>query len=125
MNTHADTHVAAAIDHNGGVLGVQDFSADEAGYGKLLVSFSEFGDLDMIGVEGTGSWGIGLTRFPNNAGVGVVEVDRPNRLQRRRQGKSDPTDAISAARAAPSGTATPKPRSMWPEDEPKAYPRER
>lgn len=84
MNTHADTHVAAAIDHNGGVLGVQDFSADEAGYGKLLVSFSEFGDLDMIGVEGTGSWGIGLTRFPNNAGVGVVEVDRPNRLQRRR-----------------------------------------
>lgn len=125
MNTHADTHVAAAIDHNGGVLGVQDFSADEAGYGKLLVSFSEFGDLDMIGVEGTGSWGIGLTRFPNNAGVGVVEVDRPNRLQRRRQERSDPTDAISAARAAPSGTATPKPRSMWPEDEPKAIPHQR
>ncbi len=58
MNTHADTHVAAAIDHDGGVLGIRDFSADEAGYGKLLVSLSEFGDLDMIGVEGTGSWGL-------------------------------------------------------------------
>jgi len=43
-----------------------------------------------VGVEGTGSWSVGLSRFPTNAGVGVVEVDRPNRQQRRKVGKSDP-----------------------------------
>jgi hypothetical protein len=31
--------------------------------------------------------------------VTVVEVDRPNRQRRRRRGKSDPQDAITAARA--------------------------
>lgn len=35
----------------------------------------------------------------------VVEVDRPNRQERRRAGKSDPLDAVEAARAALSGRA--------------------
>jgi transposase len=67
----------------------------------------------MVGVEGTGSWGVGLSRFLHNQGVVVVEVDRPNRQNRRRVGKSDPTDAVSAARAALSGSAsvTPKTRN--------------
>ena len=64
-----------------------------------------------VGVEGTGSWSVGLSRFPTNAGVGVVEVDRPNRQQRRKVGKSDPSDAVSAARAALSGSATVTPKS--------------
>src|SRR6202011_4206232 len=38
--------------------------------------------------------------------VSVVEVDRPNRQRRRRRGKSDPEDAIAAARAAQGGDAT-------------------
>jgi hypothetical protein len=50
-----------------------------------------------VGVEGTGSWGVGLSRFLISAGVEVVEVDRPNRQDRRKQGKSDPTDAVSAS----------------------------
>ena len=100
-----------AIDDNGGLLGVESFSADQAGYESLLGWLFGFGEVERVGVEGTGSWGVGLTRFLTAAGVGVVEVDRPNRQTRRRQGKSDPTDAVSAARAALSGTATTTPKT--------------
>src|SRR5206468_8415966 len=58
-----------------------------------------------FGVEGTGSYGASLARFLRTAGVDVVEVDRPNRQSRRRTGKSDPADAVEAARAALSGRA--------------------
>jgi transposase len=58
-----------------------------------------------VGVEGTGSYGAGLARFLRRTGVEIVEVDRPNRQARRRSGKSDPLDAIEAARAALSGRA--------------------
>ena len=64
-----------------------------------------------MGVEGTGSWGVGLSRFLADHDVTVVEVDRPNRQTRRKVGKSDPTDAISAARAALSGEASVTPKS--------------
>jgi transposase len=56
-------------------------------------------------VEGTGAYGAGLSRFLHAAGIEVIEVDRPNRQARRRQGKSDPLDAVEAARAALSGRA--------------------
>jgi transposase len=112
VDTHADQHVAAAIDHNGGVLGTESFPADEAGYEALLGWLVSHGEVDRVGVEGTGSWGVGLSRFLHSNEVMVVEVDRPNRQHRRRVGKSDTTDAISAARAALSGSAavTPKRR---------------
>jgi len=113
VDTHADTHVAAAIDDNGGLLGVESFPADRAGYESLLGWLVGFGPVTRIGVEGTGSWGVGLARFLTSVDVEVVEVDRPNRQTRRKQGKSDPTDAVSAARAALSGEAsvTPKTRN--------------
>ena len=111
VDTHADTHVAAAVDQNGGVLGVESFPANSTGYADLFDWLTGFGDLEKVGVEGTGSWGVGLSRFLTTAGVEVVEVDRPNRQVRRKVGKSDPTDAISAARAAVSGTATTTPKS--------------
>jgi len=111
VDTHADTHVAAAVDHNGGLLGVEPFPADQAGYEELLGWLVGFGPVSRIGVEGTGSWGVGLTRFLGDHDVMVVEVDRPNRQTRRRVGKSDPTDAVSAARAALSGVATVTPKS--------------
>ena len=63
------------------------------------------GEVELVGVEGTGSYGAGLTRHLHSEGVGVVEVDRPNRQRRRRRGKSDPQDAVTAARAAQSGDA--------------------
>lgn len=60
----------------------------------------------MIGVEGTGSYGVGLARFLRRRGIDVVEVNRPNRQARRNHGKSDSLDAIEAARAALGGRAT-------------------
>ena len=112
VDTHADVHVAAAIDTNGGVLGIESFSVDAAGYRSLLSWLSGFGPVVKVGVEGTGSYGVGLTRHLHREGVVVVEVDRQNRQIRRKLGKSDPIDAVSAARAALSGSAktTPKRR---------------
>ena len=113
VDTHADTHVAAAVDHNGGLLGIESFPADQAGYEELLGWLVGFGPVEQVGVEGTGSWGVGLSRFLADHDLMVVEVDRPNRQTRRKQGKSDPTDALAAARAALSGEAsvTPKTRN--------------
>jgi transposase len=105
--------VAAAIDHNGGLLGIESFPADPAGYESLVGWLVGFGEVIRIGVEGTGSWGVGLARFLHSQDIVVVEVDRPNRQKRRKVGKSDPTDALAAARAALSGEAsvTPKRRN--------------
>ena len=111
VDTHADVHVAAAVDDNGGLLGVESFPVSQTGYGDLLAWLVGFGELVRVGVEGTGSWGVGLSRFLTDHDVTVVEVDRPNRQQRRKVGKSDPSDAVSAARAALSGTATTTPKS--------------
>ena len=111
VDTHAVFHVAAAVDHNGGLLGVESFGADLAGYEDLCGWLCSFGPLARVGVEGTGSWGVGLSRFLADTGVETVEVDRPNRQKRRKQGKSDPTDAVAAARAALSGEASVTPKS--------------
>jgi transposase len=105
VDTHADTHVAAALDSIGGLLGVQEFPASAPGYARLLEWLGGFGTVCLAGIEGTGSYGAGLARHITTAGVRVVEVDRSDRQDRRRQGKSDPLDAVSAARAAQSGRA--------------------
>ena len=113
VDTHADAHVAAAVDSNGGLLGIESFPVSETGFEELLVWLIGFGPVGRVGVEGTGSWGVGLSRFLHDQEIVVVEVDRPNRQKRRKVGKSDPTDAVAAARAALSGEAsvTPKTRN--------------
>jgi transposase len=105
VDTHADVHVAAALDPVGGLLGVREFPATTAGYARLLGWLGGFGTVALVGIEGTGSYGAGLGRHITAAGIRVVEVDRSDRQDRRRQGKSDPLDAVSAARAAQSGRA--------------------
>ena len=110
VDTHADVHVAAALDSNGGLLGIESFPADAAGYRRLAEWLSSFGPILKVGVEGTGSYGVGLSRHLHQVGVEVVEVDRPNRQARRRLGKSDPVDAEAAARAALSGSAATTPK---------------
>ena len=110
VDTHADLHVAAALDPLGGLLGVEQFPATPAGYAGLLDWLGGFGTVDLVGIEGTGSYGAGLARHITAAGVQVVEVDRADRQDRRRQGKSDPLDAVSAARAAQSGRARGAPK---------------
>jgi transposase len=110
VDTHSEVHVAAALDPVGGLLGTREFPASAAGYAGLLDWLGGFGDLALVGVEGTGSYGAGLARYLTAHGVRVVEVDRADRQDRRRQGKSDPLDAVSAARAAPSGRAAGAPK---------------
>ena len=113
VDTHAEVHVAAAIDAVGRELGHASFATTPAGYAALLAWLESFGPLERVGVEGTGVYGAGLTRVLQAAGVRVIEVDRPDRKARRYQGKSDPIDAYAAARAALSGRAagTPKTRT--------------
>ena len=110
VDTHADMHVAAALDPIGGLLGVEEFPATAAGYARLLGWLGGFGTVALVGIEGTGSYGAGLARHVTAAGIRVVEVDRSDRQDRRRQGKSDPLDAVSAARAAQSGRARGAPK---------------
>jgi transposase len=111
VDTHADTHVGAVIDTNGGTLGIESFPADESGYEALLGWLMSHGEIQVVGVEGTGSWGVGLSRFLHDHEIVVIEVDRPNRQTRRRVGKSDATDAVAAARAALSGSASVVPKT--------------
>ncbi len=111
VDTHADLHVAAALDHLGGMLGTAEFATTAVGYRKMLAWLRSFGPLQQVGVEGTGSYGAGLARHLTEQGVQVVEVARPNRQVRRLKGKSDTIDAIAAARAVLSGEATATPKT--------------
>ena len=77
VDTHADVHVAAALDPVGGLLGVQEFPATAAGYAGLPGWLAGFGTVALVGVEGTGSYGAGLARHTAAAGVPVVEAARP------------------------------------------------
>ena len=112
VDTHQDTHTAAVIDLVGRVLGTEQFPATSTGYTDLLAWMRGFGRLTRVGVEGTGAYGAGLARLLREQDIEVVEVDRPDRKARRFQGKSDPIDAIAAAKTALAGdrTGTPKQR---------------
>src|SRR5215207_6356698 len=110
VDTHKDAHVAAALDQRGRVLGTESFPTTAIGYRQLWRWLNSFGTVDIVGVEGTGAWGAGLARFLTSQSATVIEVRRGNRQHRRRHGKSDPTDAVSAARSVQSGEehGTPK-----------------
>ena len=111
VDTHLDVHVAAALDQIGGLLGTASFPTTPLGYAQLIEWLVGFGAVSQVGVEGTSSYGAGLTRSLQAEGIDVVEVDRPNRQKRRRVGKSDTLDAIAAARAALAGEALGQPKS--------------
>lgn len=106
VDTHQDSHTAAALDAAGARLGSRQFPATAAGYTALLAWLTSLGVLVRVGVEGTSSYGTGLATVLRAAGVCVIEVDRPDRSTRRRSGKSDPIDAEAAARAVLTGRVT-------------------
>jgi transposase len=87
------------------LLGVESFPTTSVGFVALHDWSRGFGPVGRVGVEGTGAYGAGLARHLRGRGLVVIEVDRPNRQARRRNGKSDELDAIEAARAALSGRA--------------------
>ena len=111
IDTHKDTHTAALVDRDGLVVGSAVFPTTGAGYRQLLGWMQTAGILARVGVEGTGSYGAGICRQLTAAGVEVVEVNRPDRSQRRRRGKSDGLDAAAAAEAARTGNRIAIPKS--------------
>lgn len=110
IDTHKYTHVAVLLDGLGRHRGQLQVPATDAGAAQLLAWSHAHGQPLVAGVEGTGSYGYQLTRALQAAGVGVLEVNRPDRANRRRKGKSDPVDAEAAARAVLSGQATAVPK---------------
>jgi transposase len=110
VDTHKDFHVAVALDCLGRRLGTLSIPTTPAGYEKLMDWANGFGALEGVGIEGTGSFGVGLARSLRAEGAKVLEVDRPKRRDQYRSGKSDSIDAELAARAVLAGTATGRPK---------------
>ncbi len=105
VDTHLDEHVAVALDHLGRRLDAMSVPTTGAGYARLFRWAEGLGELQRVGIEGTGSFGAGLARSLRARGVEVLEVGRPKRRDQHRVGKSDPIDAELAARAVLAGTA--------------------
>ena len=99
VDTHKDTHHVAVLASTGARLGDVKVPATPQGYEQLLGFVRSFGQITLVGIEGTNSYGAGLARYLTAAKVTIREVIRPKRAQRRR-GKSDPMDAYAAAAAA-------------------------
>jgi len=111
VDTHAEQHVAAALDQRGRLLGTREIPTTPAGYAALLAWAEVYGGIERVGLEGAGSYGAGLARWLRRRGMVVIDVDRPDRRTRRRRGKSDPADAEAAARAVQGGSATGQPKA--------------
>ncbi|MET8721492.1 IS110 family transposase [Streptomyces misionensis] len=111
VDTHGEVHVAAVVSPLGKILGTESFPATVAGYQRLLMWARRRGTVRRAGVEGTGTFGAGLSRYLLAQQVEVYEVNRPDRSARRLLGKSDPLDAQAAARAVLSGRARARAKS--------------
>jgi hypothetical protein len=108
VDTHKEVHVAVALDALGAKLDSREIATTPAGYQSLLSWAQELG-VPAFAVEGRGSYGAGLVRFLEHAGVSVYECERPRRQERRR-GKSDLIDAALAARRLLGGERLSLPR---------------
>jgi transposase len=111
VDTHKDLHVAAVVDDQDRVLGSQCFATTRQGYRQMLAWMRSFGTLQRIGVEATGTYGAGLLRYMQQAGIEVLEVTTPDKHDRRKRGKNDDLDAQNAAHAAFAGRRTVTPKS--------------
>lgn len=111
VDTHKDTHCAVALDQLGRPMDQLLVKTDLEGYRRLLDWSRALAEDLQFGIEGTGSFGAGLSRFLAEQGHKVIEVDRPNRKARRAHGKSDPLDAEQAARSVMAGVARVVPKA--------------
>jgi len=111
VDTHKDLHVAAVVDSHDRVIGSRCFATTRQGYRQLLVWMRSLGELQRVGIESTGTYGAGLLRHLQTAGVQVLEVTTPDKTDRRRRGKDDDLDAQNAAHAAFARRRTVTPRT--------------
>lgn len=110
VDSHADTHHAAVVDQTGRLLGSSQFPASAKGYQQLVAWLRGHGRLSRVGVEGSGSYGAGLTRYLQACGMAAVEVNRPHAHTAARRGKTDAIDAEAAARKVLAGECTAVPK---------------
>jgi transposase len=111
VDTHKDLHSAAVVDERDQLVASQSFATTRQGYRQMLAWMRSFGQLERVGVEATGTYGAGLLRHLQAAGVVVLEVTAPDKPDRRRRGKNDDLDAEAAAHAAFAGKRTVTPKS--------------
>lgn len=114
VDTHKDTHTFGVLDTVGREVFTHTFPADLSGYHQMIGRLQGLEGRVVIGVEGTNSYGVGLTIELVKAGFEVYEVLRPGRSVGRRNGKSDPIDALAAARTVMSGQGLSVPKTMGP-----------
>lgn len=110
VDTHRDTHAAVLVDPLGRVVASETFATSRSGNRALIAWAQLRGMLRRAGVEGTGSFGAGLTRALRLEGIEVIEVTRAARIGGRHRGKNDMRDAEAAARSVLSGQATAEPK---------------
>lgn len=118
VDTHKDRHVLCLLDGIGRKVFSASYPADKCGYVQLAEAIGNPSCCLVVGVEGTASFGAGLSTHLISMGYPVVEVLRPKRDKRRKgKGKNDEIDAEIAARNAASenGTSVPKSRDGWVE----------
>jgi transposase len=111
VDPHVDVHVGVAIDATGRVMGTLSVGTHHDGYQQLLNWAQNFCLLRSAGVEGTGSYGAALTQVLQCSGITVIEINRPDRSRCCGWGKSDASDAESAARAVLAGDAASIPKA--------------
>lgn len=101
VDTHRDTNTVAVLESvNGGVVATAQFSTSSVGYRRTLQFAQENSSSRLWAIEGTGSYGAGLTTMLLAEDESVVEIDRPDKMARRDGIKTDEVDAVRAARQA-------------------------
>jgi transposase len=101
VDTHKHTNTAAVVRATtGGVLEDMTVAADLEGHEALFALAEAHGGSQAWAIEGTGSYGAGLTCFLRERGEWVIELERPGRPARHGGKKSDPIDAARCAREA-------------------------
>ncbi len=111
VDTHRDCHTVAVVDPTGGVLAVVELATDALGYRRMLSFAVDHAPGRRVwAIEGTGSYGAGLTTYLLEKGEWVVEIDRPARRASRSGAKTDTLDAVRAAREALSREHLAQPR---------------
>lgn len=102
IDTHRDTHQVEIASPTGVPIATCTIPNTSAGYRRLLHWIDEHtpGSQLAASVEGTRSYGVGVTRALTAAGLLVIECEQPNRKVRRGKGKSDQIDAHLAVLTA-------------------------
>ena len=89
VDTHADSHWLCVLDWRGRRVLSRRFPADAAGYEALAGAIAAAGEPACVAMEGTSSYGAGLTRHLASLGMPVREALSPARTQRRRPGQGN------------------------------------